>query len=374
MDGDWETDTVVITGCGWMTPFSAGSIDEVLTKTRQVQKAGWPRGTGSADTTRPSASGRPILWTIAEERLSEYPALSKELQRDKGGWITAVAFEHACADAGIGLNSLDSTRVGLVLGCGLAGQVGMITFANEVRQQSARFVSPIHFPQTVGNYIAGALARAYDIRGPNMTLASGSASGLEAIIEACSLLTSAQADVVLAGGTELLTDDLAAGFGESDVALGEGACLFVLELANHAAVRGAPVVAAVRAWKHMPATPGEHQTYTDDPETSKGRPSTGSITSVAGVRQVSAICIEHWIGRCFGALGAAAAAAAIGAARQHDVPVIDSIDSSGPGAMSARSFPIEELRGQDGTVRATIIADADGALQTVLELTISGAA
>ncbi len=183
--------SIVLTGCGWVTPFAADSISDVLAAARQ-----------------------PACWTVPDERLDDFPDLSNELKHDRGAWMTAVALEHACRSASVELKSLDSGRVGLVLGCGLAGQLGMIDFADEVRQQSPRFVSPIHFPQTVGNYIAGALARGYDIRGPNITLASGATSGLDAIVEACSLLACGSADLVFAGGTEQLSKALAEGLSE----------------------------------------------------------------------------------------------------------------------------------------------------------------
>ena len=57
----------------------------------------------------------------------------------------------------------------------------MIRFAEEVRAQSPRFVSPIHFPETVGNYLAAALARGFGFRGPNLTLA-GDSAGMEAVV------------------------------------------------------------------------------------------------------------------------------------------------------------------------------------------------
>lgn len=356
---------VVITGCGWMTPLSAGSIDEVLRAARELGTGG-----GTKEVVKPAHSAPSVgraIWAIPDERVSDYPSLSKELQRDKGAWMTAAALEHACADAAIVVASVDSTRVGLVLGCGLAGQIGMISFANEVRQQSARFVSPIHFPQTVGNYIAGALARGCDIRGPNVTLASGPASGLDALVEACGLLANGQADVVLAGGTEPLIAELADGFSETDIPLSEGACLFVLESASHAAGRGARPLAAVKNWRYTQASSGEDETHAGMGQAAKPRDGATSIVSVAGTREIGAICIEHWIGRCIGAWGAAAVAAAIGAAGQHTVPVVE---SSRPASVSVRSFAVEEIRGEDGTVSASVIADADGGHRTVLELQI----
>ena len=254
-----------------------------------------------------------MYWAVPKKRLDDYPDVPREIQRDKGSWVTAIALGHALRQAAIGQDAPAAERLGLVLGCGLAGQLGMIDFANEVREQSARFVSPIHFPQTVGNYIAGALARGYGIRGPNLTLASGRASGLDAIVEARELLDNGSADVVIAGGTDVLSKELAQGLAEPGALLSEGACLFVLESAERAAARGI-VPLAMLAGRDQP--PGGH---------SAPSPAT-AILSTPSTRHPGAIFIEHWIGRCPGAAGAASVAAAIGAAGGYEVPTIDPAD------------------------------------------------
>lgn len=370
------TTTVAITGCGWVTPFAAGSIAEVLSA------AGARRGLRAADPTSAPAVGsqgtgrnpapqevcgsqeREESWAVPNEWVDDYTDLSKELRLDKGAWMTAAALTHACRDASLEVESLAGERVGLILGCGLAGQLGMIGFANEVRQQSPRFVSPIHFPQTVGNYIAGALARGFNIRGPNLTVASGPASGLDAIAEGCDHVLNGRAEVVFAGGTEQLTQALAEGLAEAGVILSEGACLFVLEASEAAAVRGAKALATVAKRGHMDERTAEFSPpeHTESPTGPAAR-----ILSVAGCRHPGAIFIEDWIGRCLGALGAAAVAAAIGAAGGISVPLLEDSD---PHSVSIRRITLDGLRGPDGAIPALIIADADGAHHTTLEVAI----
>ena len=187
---------VALTGCGWITPLASGTISQVLAAARRTGAPSAPEGG---------------YWAVPDELVKDYPDLSRELKRDKGAWMTGAAFVLACGDASLAADSLEAERVGLVLGCALAGQSGMISFANEVRKQSPRFVSPLHFPQTVGNYISGAMARGFKIRGPNLTLACGAASGLEAVARGWAILNAGEADLVFAGGTEELTDDLATG-------------------------------------------------------------------------------------------------------------------------------------------------------------------
>jgi 3-oxoacyl-[acyl-carrier-protein] synthase II len=371
-----KTDPIVITGCGWITPFAAGGIDAVLQA-------------GAGRTAPPVLSEG--YWPVPDQLLEGYPDLSSECRKDPGAWLSAVAFELARRDSSFVPGSVPAERVGLVLGNALAGQSGMIDFANDVREQSARFVSPIRFPQTVGNYIAGALARAYDVRGPNSTIANGPASGLDAIVEACSLLSAGKADVVFAGGTERLTPALAMGFAEPGVMFSDGACLFVLERREHAVDRGATVLATiVPLFDQLPPEP-QAVACADSP-------SAESICSVAGplcaltkyaptlkgVGANGAIYIEHWTGRCLGALGAAAVAAAIGAARGLPVPYVSEADSTLvlshalsleglEGVVAARTLtdkPCTELRRVGGNGHVVVRAYSDGGPPMMIELAV----
>ena len=335
-------ETVVLTGCGWVTPFAAGTIDEVL---------------AAAGRGRAPAASEDVYWAVPDEMIADYPDLSAELKREKGGWITAAALIHARADASLREEDVDADRVGMVLGCALAGQLGMIDFATEVREQTARFVSPIHFPQTVGNYLAGALARSYGIRGPNATIACGAASGLDAIVEACGIVANGKANVVFAGGADTLSKELAGGLAEPGVRLSEGACLFVLESAAHAASRDAKALASIIRHSH------DHQRSDDTTAGQEG----ALLISGTSCRQPGAIVIEHWVGRCPGALGAACMAAAVGAVRGSVVPVRDRADQD---AVLAAQIPLDELRTDDGTVLAVVFADNDQTHRTSVELAI----
>lgn len=285
-----ERRSIAITGCGWVTPFAAGSVADVLSAASQDHRA--PAGAA--------------YWAVPDERLAAWSGLSTEITREHGAWVAGAALAQACHDAGTTLSAFPAERVGLVLGCGFAGQLGMIGFANEVRAQSPRFVSPIHFPQTVGNYFAGALARGFDIRGPNLTLASGIASSLDALAEALRILGSGRADVVLAGGVEVLSDSLSLGLGETETPWSEGACLFVLERCEDADRRGRALLGILA-----------------DGATDPALDKAALLRSTAGFREEGAVHIEHAIGRCVGAAGAAAVAAAIGAATGLKVPIVN---------------------------------------------------
>ncbi len=336
-----NNEQIVLTGCGWVTPFAAGNICEVLERAVSVQSAAAREG---------------AFWAVPDELRKDYPDLPKELTRDHEGWITAVALEAARQDASLGEDSLDPDRVGMMLGCAFAGQLGMMSFATEVREQTPRFVSPIHFPQTVGNYVAGALARGYHIRGPHATIASGVASSLDAIVEAAAIVANDQADVVYAGGASTLSDGLAGGLGEPGVHMSEGACLFVVESASHAAKRGANILARVVGTSHH----GALEQLAEE--------SDAAIVAGTSGYKGGTIVIEHWTGRCTGALGAACAAAAIGAAKGLPVPIQNHVDSAD---VSIASLGLEGVSTLDGAPLAMVFADGDQGRLTLVKLAIT---
>jgi 3-oxoacyl-(acyl-carrier-protein) synthase len=331
--------SVSLTGCGWVTPMAVGGVDDVLTAALH---------TGGA------ASREPGRWGISDDLLENAAGLSGELKRDRGAWMTGIAFLHACRDASLDVASVPSERVGLVLGSALAGQLGMIRFANEVREQSPRFVSPIHFPQTVGNYVSGALSRSFNIKGPNITLATGGASGLDALMEACAALSAGVVDVVIAGGTDEVSEELSRGLGDPGMVLSEGACLFVLERSEAARARGVCSRATITDCGRLNSGEGLH----------RGR--SGGIVSCGSCLEPGGIFIEHWTGRSFGSSGAAAAAAALGAAKGRIVPMIERVDP-----LTIQTGPVSPEGGADESrIRAVVCAEADGAHTTMIELAI----
>ncbi len=283
-----ESDPIAITGCGWVTPFAHGDIETVL---RAVSTA-----------IRPSATPDGY-WAVPGEFLDAY-AFPNEIRQDKSAWLPAIAVEWALRSARLSKGAGGSDRVGMVLGTTHAGPMGMIRFAEEVRAQGPRFVSPIHFPQTVGNYPAGALARALGNRGPNLTLACGEASGLQGVQEACGILRRNEADVMLVGGSEALSLPLVVPTDGREFIPAEGACFLVLERLSGSTSRGANAMALVE--------PG---TLDDGPRS--------HIAAGVPHAEKGHVRIAAWVGQCGAALGAAAVAACLGAAMGASVPVAE---------------------------------------------------
>lgn len=337
--GDSKADPIVLSGCGWVTPWAHGSIAEVLTAARHGGLLGHESG--------PFA-------VVDDSIRSNVTNPSTELVREKCAWLPALALERAGREAGLTPSTAPSERMGLVLGCGLAGQLGMIEFAGEVRAQGTRFVSPLHFPQTVGNYAAGALARAYKLRGTNITLAAGPASSLNAIVEARAMLAAGDIDLAFAGGFEEWTPELARAVMDASPRAprpAEGACLFVLERCSAAAARGVKPLAIVESGAALSDSDPASSTKAQDPSDPAARL---VFFSTAGAPRAGALFVEQWIGNCPGAAGAAAVAAAWGAAQGFAVPMCpgsaDSVEGHIDPRFKSAAGAVIQAQADDGQV------------------------
>ncbi|MGB0716937.1 MAG: beta-ketoacyl synthase N-terminal-like domain-containing protein [Phycisphaerae bacterium] len=216
---DTSNAPLAVTGCGWVSPIAWGSTEV------------GPKILESASSNQETATR-----LIPDEFRSQGEKLPGELKREKAAWVSALAFQACVQSAGLDRENWIPERIGMALSVAQGGPQGMLRFAEEVRGQSPRFVSPIHFPQTVGNFVGGALARAYHLRGPNITVGLQTPwSGLEALLEAGGFLRQGDADVVFAGGVDVWTDQVIEAsrhgglFRHEDREPTESACLFCLQ-------------------------------------------------------------------------------------------------------------------------------------------------
>ena len=157
--------------------------------------------------------------------------------------------------------------VGLVLGT-MFGSVHTISaFDRRALVAGPKYAKPFEFANSVINAAAGQTAIWHDLRGINSTVAGGTTAGLQALAYAAEVIRTGRSDAVLAGGAEELCFESFYGFhqsgqlcGEGDdgpaccvpfdtrrngFALGEGAGLLMLEEADAALAREAPILAEI---------------------------------------------------------------------------------------------------------------------------------
>ena len=182
--------------------------------------------------------------------------------------LAIVAAREAVADAGLEINAAEAPRVGAVVNTAVPGAPEAQLAADDLREYGSRGVSPYFVPSMIPNMAACEVAIDLGLHGPVNASALACASGNAALLEARRLIALDEADVVIAGGTDAgITSSMFAGLcnmgalsarndeperasrpfdSERDgFVFGEGAVLFVVESAAHAAARGAHVYGSV---------------------------------------------------------------------------------------------------------------------------------
>jgi 3-oxoacyl-[acyl-carrier-protein] synthase II len=170
-----------------------------------------------------------------------------------------VAAEEAMESVGLGNDAIPAERWGVVLGTCNAGLLSARHWYR-ARERGAD-VDPRVLLFTPPQALAEALAGAYGVRGPVLSVNTACAAGANAIGYAADLIRAGRADAVLAGGTDALSDVLVAGFNSLEslsplpaapyskdrqgLSLGEGSGMLVLVSAELARELGRPVLAEV---------------------------------------------------------------------------------------------------------------------------------
>ncbi len=256
MNGDPK---VVITGMGAITPL--GNDVETFWSNLVAGKSGVTpitRFDATNYTTRIAAEVKDFDPTLWMER--------KEAKRnDRFVQLAIGAARQAVTNARLDVPNLDADRIGVIIGSGIGGIETFETQHQNLLERGPDRVSPFFIPMMISNMASGQVSIALGAKGPNFTTVSACTSSANAIGEALRILQHDDADVVIAGGTEATVTPMAiAGFcsmkamstrndeptrasrpfdAERDgFVMGEGAAILILERAEHAAKRGAPIL------------------------------------------------------------------------------------------------------------------------------------
>jgi 3-oxoacyl-[acyl-carrier-protein] synthase II len=156
----------------------------------------------------------------------------------------------------------------VILGTGLGGVGTLVEGISNNALRGPDRISPFFIPMGIPNVGAGQVAISFGMTGPNFTTVSACATGGHAIGEAWEAIRRADADMMIAGGTEAgIYEPLVGGFdsmralsrrnddpegasrpfdkGRDGFVPGEGAGALVLEELDHARARGASILAEI---------------------------------------------------------------------------------------------------------------------------------
>ena len=185
---------------------------------------------------------------------------------DRASQCALVAAREAWQQAGA--PQVDAERLAVVVSPGMGPVLSVIQAWDTLRERGPRRVAPTAVPALMPNAPAVAVGLDLGARAGIHAPVAACASGAEALAAAADLIALGRADVVVAGGTDAAlhpmtvaafaamralstrNEDPAAASrpfapDRDGFVLGEGAGILVLEAAEHAARRGAPVLAVL---------------------------------------------------------------------------------------------------------------------------------
>lgn len=172
------------------------------------------------------------------------------------------AFEHS----GIEVTEANAERIGVAIGAGIGGITGIESGHNAFLKGGPRRISPFFVPSNIINMISGNLSIKYGLQGPNFAIVTACTTGTHNIGDAARIIMYGDADVMVAGGSEMATSPTSLGGFASAKALSrrndepllasrpwdkdrdgfvlsDGAGVMVLEELEHAKRRGATIYA-----------------------------------------------------------------------------------------------------------------------------------
>jgi 3-oxoacyl-[acyl-carrier-protein] synthase II len=208
---------------------------------------------------------------------------------DRFSQLGIAAADKAWAESGLGEDSVDPERVGVLMGTGVGGLLTLEAECTKFLQGGERAVSPLFVTMMMPNAPAGLISMRIGARGPGFSVASACATGSHAIGEATRIIERGEADVIVAGGCEAaLTGLCLAAFKQmgalsddgisrpfdlerTGFVMGEGAGVLVLEREDHAKARGATIYGRIVGYG---ATSDAHHITAPEPE---GRGSSAAI-------------------------------------------------------------------------------------------------
>ncbi len=188
---------------------------------------------------------------------------------DRTTKLVLSASKLALEDAGLEypVDESETDVYGVSLGSTMGSVWSISEFDKEALRNGPRSVNPALFSNTVINSPASHISISFNIQGFNTTISTGFCASLDAIYYAMNLMELYEYKVVLAGGVEELCEQTYKGFykighlagsrpGKEEIncpfdkrrngiALGEGACIVILEERQRALKRNAKIYAEV---------------------------------------------------------------------------------------------------------------------------------
>nr|WP_272888467.1 beta-ketoacyl-ACP synthase II [Stutzerimonas stutzeri] len=177
----------------------------------------------------------------------------------------AASFQ-AVRDSGLEIIDANRERIGVAMGSGIGGLTNIENSCKALIEQGPRRISPFFVPGSIINMVSGFLSIHLGLQGPNYAIATACTTGTHCIGMAARNIAYGEADVMIAGGSEMAASGLGiGGFAAARAlstrnedpasasrpwdkdrdgfVLSDGSGALVLEELEHAKARGAKIYA-----------------------------------------------------------------------------------------------------------------------------------
>ena len=196
---------VVVTGLGIVCP--VGSTVEQAWENIVEGRS----GVSKIDTFDASAFPVRISGSVRDFDPNDYLTPKEQKKMDPFIHYGIGAAVQAISDAGLEVTDANAERIGVAIGSGIGGLPGIERSLVVYLDGGPRRISPFFVPANIINMVAGNLSIRYGIKGPTISIVSACTTGTHNIGDAARMISYGDADVMLAGGSEMATCTLGIG-------------------------------------------------------------------------------------------------------------------------------------------------------------------
>ena len=275
-----NTRRVVVTGLGTLSPVG-NTADEFWTALVQGRS-------GVGMITRFDTTGYPTRIAGEVRNFDPLNFVDKKEARRLDPYLQYAIASAVLAvqDAALDTGKVDGTRFGVLIGSGIGGISTLLESHRNLIEKGPDRVSPFFIPMLIANMASGLVSMRFGAKGPNSAVVTACATGNHAIGDSFKIIQRADADVMIAGGSEAIIIPLTiAGFcsmkamstrndeptkamrpfdaNRDGFVAGEGAGILVLESHEHALARDARIYAEIVGYG---MTGDAHHMTAPDPE------------------------------------------------------------------------------------------------------------
>jgi len=196
---------VVVTGVAAISP--VGLTAQVSWETVLAGKTGIAAVTGF-DTSNFASK---IAGQVKGFDVSKYLSVKEARKMDPFIHYGIAAATQAIEDAGLEITDANAERIGISIGSGIGGLPGIEKGHSAYLKGGPRKISPFFVPSNIINMIAGNISVKYGIKGPNYAITTACSTGTHSIGNAARLIEYGDADIMIAGGSEMASSPMGLG-------------------------------------------------------------------------------------------------------------------------------------------------------------------